>query len=176
MNFLISSFASLVLFSFVVLFLASNILFKVFSTISLIFLFTAFVFTSCSNIFEDKSNSGELVIQIPSEKSARAAVDYDSYDFTISITNRDTKANQTKQGKPGQSCSFELEGGFYNIKISASDSSEPDTVLFEGEATDVEVIPGQTTEVPVITLKRLSRTWTIDLSDYIKYIQINIKM
>lgn len=133
---------------------------------------TAFVFTSCSDIFEDNSDKGELILKIPSEKSARAVSDYDSYDFTVSITNRDTKVEESKEAKPGQACSFELESGFYNIKISASLSSDPDTILYEGSANDIEVIAGQTTKVPLITLTRLSRSWDIDLSNYIKYIQI----
>ena len=137
-----------------------------------LFLTTAFVFTSCSDIFGDNSDKGELILKIPSEKSARAVSDYDSYDFTVSITNRDTKVEESKEAKPGQACSFELESGFYNLKISASLSSAPDTILYEGSATDIEVIAGQTTEVPLITLTRLSRSWNIDLSNYIKYIQI----
>lgn len=121
---------------------------------SCLLILSLFVMFSCSNLLSDSSNYGELSLILPSFNSARAAENINSLEFTVAIKNRDTNAEIQNKGFSGQEMSFELEPGFYSIKIAAYYSSTPEEILYEGEASNVEIIAGKTTSTS-ITLKYL---------------------
>ena len=131
-----------------------------------------FLFVSCSNLFNHKSDKGCLILQLPETNSSRAADNLESLEFSVTVTNRDNNIQQTKKGKSGDSFSFDLDTGFYNVKVSASAKTEPDTIIYEGEKNNVEVKSGKTTNVSM-TLKRLKQTWTLDLSETIPYTRLD---
>ena len=109
---------------------------------------------------------------MPETNSSRAADNLESLEFSVTVTNRDNNIQQTKKGKSGDSFSFDLDTGFYNVKVSASAKTEPDTIIYEGEKNNVEVKSGKTTNVSM-TLKRLKQTWTLDLSETIPYTRLD---
>lgn len=121
---------------------------------SCLLILSLFVMFSCSNLLSDSSNYGELSLILPSFNSARAAENINSLEFTVAIKNRDTNAEIQNKGFSGQEMSFELEPGFYSIKIAAYYPSTPEEILYEGEASNVEIIAGKTTSTS-ITLKYL---------------------
>lgn len=112
-------------------------------------LFTFLILFSCSNLLSDNSEHGELTLTLPSSAAARAAESIDSLEFNISVKNRDSAAEKSQKGSAGQKFSFELEPGFYNINISAYEASAPEEILYEGEATNIEVVAGKTTSTSI---------------------------
>ena len=122
----------------------------------IVFLFTAFVFTSCSNIFEDKSNSGELVIQglntdqnytvylAVQDKSRKPVGDelqvQTNYRDTVTfvLTGEFTDLLQVDRNE-----SFSVY--YYGIKVCSSSTLLEDTLIFEnsdiGDLNTITVYP-----------------------------------
>ena len=139
------------------------------------------LFFSCSSLFE-KPEMGNFSITLPSRAVTSAdtntSIDIDSLEFTITITNYDTKKVITDIGMKGKTYSYELSPGLYDIVISAYLSSAPKNVIYEGKYEKAEIIAGKSTDV-FITLKRIIaedepedskeefNTWTIDISDIV---------
>ena len=150
-----------------------------FSTILIVFLMS--LFFSCSSLFE-KPEMGNFSITLPSRAVTSAntntSIDIDSLEFTITITNYDTKKVITDIGMKGKTYSYELSPGLYDIVISAYLSSAPKNVIYEGKYEKAEIIAGKSTDV-FITLKKIIaedepedpkeefNTWTIDISDIV---------
>ena len=150
-----------------------------FSTILIVFLMS--LFFSCSSLFE-KPEMGNISITLPSRAVTSAdtdtSIDIDSLEFTITITNYDTKKVITDIGMKGKTYSYELSPGLYDIVISAYLSSAPKNVIYEGKYEKAEIIAGKSTDV-FITLKKIIaedepedpkeefNTWTIDISDIV---------
>lgn len=163
-----------------------------FSTILIVFLMS--LFFSCSSLFE-KPEMGNISITLPSRAVTSAytntSIDIDSLEFTITITNYDTKKVITDIGMKGKTYSYELSPGLYDIVISAYLSSAPKNVIYEGKYEKAEIIAGKSTDV-FITLKKVIaepdepeipdepenpdepedpkeefNTWTIDISDIV---------
>lgn len=150
-----------------------------FSTILIVFLMS--LFFSCSSLFE-KPEMGNISIALPSRAVTSAdtntSIDIDSLEFTITITNYDTKKVITDIGMKGKTYSYELSPGLYDIVISAYLSSAPKNVIYEGKYEKAEIIAGKSTDV-FITLKKIIaedepedpkeefNTWTIDISDIV---------
>ena len=139
------------------------------------------LFFSCSSLFE-KPEMGNFSITLPSRAVTSAntntSIDIDSLEFTITITNYDTKKVITDIGMKGKTYSYELSPGLYDIVISAYLSSAPKNVIYEGKYEKAEIIAGKSTDV-FITLKKIIaedepedpkeefNTWTIDISDIV---------
>ena len=139
------------------------------------------LFFSCSSLFE-KPEMGNISITLPSRAVTSAdtdtSIDIDSLEFTITITNYDTKKVITDIGMKGKTYSYELSPGLYDIVISAYLSSAPKNVIYEGKYEKAEIIAGKSTDV-FITLKKIIaedepedpkeefNTWTIDISDIV---------
>ncbi len=139
------------------------------------------LFFSCSSLFE-KPEMGNISIALPSRAVTSAdtntSIDIDSLEFTITITNYDTKKVITDIGMKGKTYSYELSPGLYDIVISAYLSSAPKNVIYEGKYEKAEIIAGKSTDV-FITLKKIIaedepedskeefNTWTIDISDIV---------
>lgn len=150
-----------------------------FSTILIVSLMS--LFFSCSSLFE-KPEMGNISITLPSRAVTSAdtdtSIDIDSLEFTITITNYDTKKVITDIGMKGKTYSYELSPGLYDIVISAYLSSAPKNVIYEGKYEKAEIIAGKSTDV-FITLKKFIaedepedpkeefNTWTIDISDIV---------
>ena len=150
-----------------------------FSTILIVFLMS--LFFSCSSLFE-KPEMGNISIALPSRAVTSAdtntSIDIDSLEFTITITNYDTKKVITDIGMKGKTYSYELSPGLYDIEISAYLSSAPKNVIYEGKYEKAEIIAGKSTDV-FIKLKKIIaedepedpkeefNTWTIDISDIV---------
>lgn len=155
-----------------------------FSTILIVFLMS--LFFSCSSLFE-KTEMGNISITLPSRAVTSAdtntSIDIDSLEFTITITNYDTKKVITDIGMKGKTYSYELSPGLYDIVISAYLSSAPKNVIYEGKYEKAEIIAGKSTDVSITLKKVLAEpdepenpdepedpkeefnTWTIDISD-----------
>ena len=139
------------------------------------------LFFSCSSLFE-KPEMGNISVTLPSRAVTSAdtntSIDIDSLEFTITITNYDTKKVITDIGMKGKTYSYELSPGLYDIVISAYLSSAPKNVIYEGKYEKAEIIAGKSTNV-FITLKKIIaedepedpkeefNTWTIDISDIV---------
>lgn len=133
-----------------------------------IFLSICFSFFSCKNILDTKSDTGQICVQFPERKtSARAAQIPEVLNYKFIITNRDTNENNELTGPASGTITIELEPGIYDISVQIYHPSTPEQIFYEGEAKDVEVILGSTTNVN-IQLKRLKQKWIIDLTPVIE--------
>ena len=119
------------------------------------------LFFSCSSLFE-KPEMGNFSITLPSRAVTSAdtntSIDIDSLEFTITITNYDTKKVITDIGMKGKTYSYELSPGLYDIVISAYLSSAPKNVIYEGKYEKAEIIAGKSTDVFITLKKNYSRT------------------
>lgn len=137
---------------------------------------------SCSNLLE-KPETGNISFTLPFRTSTttenQTTVDIASLNFSIFITNCDTKEEIKDVGLKGKTYSYELNPGFYDVVISAYLPSAPDSIIYEGKYEKAEIVAGKSTDVS-ITLKKVIaepdepenpkeefNTWTIDISDIV---------
>lgn len=137
---------------------------------------------SCSNLIE-KPEIGNISFTLPFRTSTttenQTTVDIASLNFSIFITNCDTKEEIKDVGLKGKTYSYELNPGFYDVVISAYLPSAPDSIIYEGKYEKAEIVAGKSTDVS-ITLKKVIaepdepenpkeefNTWTIDISDIV---------
>lgn len=137
---------------------------------------------SCSNLIE-KPEIGNISFTLPFRTSTttenQTTVDIASLNFSIFITNCDTKEEIKDVGLKGKTYSYELNPGFYDVVISAYLPSAPDCIIYEGKYEKAEIVAGKSTDVS-ITLKKVIaepdgpenpkeefNTWTIDISDIV---------
>ena len=139
------------------------------SFLSLLIVFNVFLFFSCSNLFNENFSEGKIMLKLPSA-SSRAAADLESLEFKIELENLENQKKDTKKAVPGEAIDFEVSPGLYNVFVYSYKPENPEEVLYEGEANNVEVNPGKTTNVS-ITLKKLGKIWTLDLNQILKIIK-----
>lgn len=137
---------------------------------------------SCSNLLE-KPETGNISFTLPFRTSTttenQTTVDIASLNFSIFITNCDTKEEIKDVGLKGKTYSYELNPGFYDVVISAYLPSAPDSIIYEGKYEKAEIVAGKSTDIS-ITLKKVIaepdepenpkeefNTWTIDISDIV---------
>jgi len=131
-----------------------------------IFLSVFFLFNSCSNLLDTKSDKGQICLNFPS-RSARSAQNPDLFYYNFIITNNETKAEKVETGSASGTIQIELNAGFYNFTVQLYHPSSPEQIFYEGEAKEVEVLSGQTTNLS-IKLQRIKQDWKIDLTPVIE--------